>query len=275
MTLQGFSVPLSPQGRASAAPAPPWFYVGNLLLFDFWADPEAVAAVLPPRIEPDAEDPGRCSAYFVDWQYASAGGQEPLDPVRSQYHELILLVNGRFRGAPVSTCPYIYVDMDASLVRGWIQGWPKKLGTVHTTRTFGLPTPAAPLVEPGARFAGTLSVGGRRIAEGSVTLEGVSEDPQYLGRRPIVNVRHFPQLASAQQRRPAVHELVRSILGDVQRSEVWEGSCQLAFFDAPDQELSALNPVRVGRGYRYTTAFRVDDLEVLESLVPQPTTVAG
>jgi acetoacetate decarboxylase len=264
--MKGFSVPLSPEGRAGLTPPPPWFYVGNLLAVDYWAAPDAVAAILPPGLEPDPDDPGRCGAFFADWQYASARGDEPLDPVRSQYHEFILLVNARYRGESVSTCPYIYVDKDVSLARGWIQGWPKKLGTVHTTRVFGLESPAAPLVEPGGAFGGTLSVNGRRLAEAMVRLEAVSADPLLLGARPVVNVRHFPRLSAGLHDKPAVHELVRSVLSDARRSQVWEGAAELRYYDAPDQELAALQPVRVGRGYRYTTAFRVDDLIVLENL---------
>ena len=265
--LKGFSVPLSPEGRATLTPTPPWFYVGNLLVIEFWADPDAVAAVLSPGLVPDDDDPGRCTAFFVDWQYASERGDEPLDPVRSQYHEFILLADARHRGRAVSTCPYIYVDSDASMARGWIQGWPKRLGAIHTTRTFALPSPAAPSLEPGTTFAGTLSAGGRRLAEGAVTLQAVSVDPVVLGSRPIVNVRHFPRLDGGGRRAPAVHELVRSILADVQRTDVWEGTARLDLFDAPDHELFALRPQRVGRGFRYTTSLRVEDLEVLEPVV--------
>ena len=53
MPLKGFSLPLSPEGRASLTPLPPWHYVGDILAVDFAADPAAVAAVLPPGLEPD------------------------------------------------------------------------------------------------------------------------------------------------------------------------------------------------------------------------------
>jgi hypothetical protein len=85
--MQGFSVPRSPQGRTSLTPPPPWFYAGNLLLIDYAADPQAVAAVVPPGLAPDPGDPGGCTAFFVDWQYASTSGEELTDPVRSQYHD--------------------------------------------------------------------------------------------------------------------------------------------------------------------------------------------
>jgi Acetoacetate decarboxylase (ADC) len=285
MPLKGFSVPLSPEGRASLTPVPPWHYAGEVLAVDFEADPVAVQAVLPPRLEPDPNDPGGCVAFFVAWQYASESGEEYLDPARSQYNEFVLLVNAVYRrrheaageaaGGPgrgaaqsVHTCPYIYVDKDTSMARGWIQGWPKKHGEVHTTRAFPLASKAAPRVEPGGRFGGTLAATGRRLAEAVVELEKVSDDPVYLGKRPVVNLRYFPQLAGGGKAKPPVCELVRSIMSGVQRTEVWEGGATLDLFSAPDNELDVFRPVAVRRGYRYGMTMTIDDLEVLEALAP-------
>lgn len=266
MPLKGFSVPLSPEGRASLTPTPPWHYAGDLLVVDFEAEPAAVAAVLPPGLEPDPQDPGGCVGFFVAWQYASEDGEEYLDPARSQYNELLLLANAVYRGAAVQTCPYIYVDKDAAMARGWIQGWPKKYGEVHTTRAFPLASKAGPRLEAGGRFGGTLAANGRRLAEAVVELEKVSADPVYLGKRPVVNMRYFPQLAGGGAARPPVYELVRSIMSGFQRTEVWEGSASLRFFPAPDNEIDALQPVAVRRGYRYSMSMTIEDLEVLETL---------
>jgi hypothetical protein len=264
--MQGFSVPLSPRGLASLTPTPPWFYAGNLLVVDYAADPGAVEEVLPPGLTPDPDDPGGCVAFFADWQYAGRDGGEAADPARGQYQEFLLLVNAFHEGAAVHTCPYIYVDKDNAMARGWIQGWPKKFGQVHTTRPFPLPSPAAPQVAAGGRFGASLSANGRRIAEATVTLVGVSPDPVFLGRRPVINVRHFPRLTAGWHGRPAVHELVRSQFSRVARTDVWEGAATLAYFAAPDAELDALAPRLVRRGYRYSTAFQVDDLDVLADL---------
>ena len=266
MSLKGFSVPLSPKGRASLTPMPPWHYAGDVLVVDFAADAAAVAAVLPPGLEPDAQDPGGCVAFFVAWQYASEGGEEYLDPARSQYNELLLLVNATYGGTRVQTCPYIYVDKDTSMARGWIQGWPKKFGEVYTTRASPLPSKAAPQVAPGGRFGGTLAANGRRLADAVVELERLSDDPVYLGKRPVVNMRYFPQLAGGGLAHPPVWELVRSVMSGVQRTEVWEGSASLDFFAAPDNELDALRPVTVRRGYRYSMTMTIEDLEVLRTL---------
>lgn len=44
------------------------------------------------------------------------------------------------------------------------------------------------------------------------------------------------------------------------------GEATLAYYAAPEQELDALAPVQVRRGYRYSSAFQVDDLDVLKDL---------
>ncbi len=67
MTLKGYSAPRSPEGRSSLVPAPPWHYVGDMLVIEFWADPAAAAAVLPEPLEPHP-DGGRAAAMFIDWQ---------------------------------------------------------------------------------------------------------------------------------------------------------------------------------------------------------------
>jgi hypothetical protein len=49
-------------------------------------------------------------------------------------------------------------------------------------------------------------------------------------------------------------------------SEVWEGSATLALHGAGHEEIDALAPVRLGRGYRFTFAYTVDDLETVREL---------
>lgn len=258
--LKGFSLPLSPEGRASLVPAPPWHYVGTLLVIEYWADPAAVAAVLPPGIEPRADDPGRAAALFVEWQSCRDDRQELTDPSRSQYNEFFLVLNGMLDGREVTTCPYIWVDRDFALMRGWMQGFPKKLGSVWITRTYGMDGPADPGVRPGSTFGGTLAANERRLAEGTVTLERVSAGGPVHNDPPLVNVRHFPRLAAGRHQDPAIHELVGALSHTRAASEIWEGSATLELFPAPNEEHTALAPVRVGKGFRFSFQYTVDDL---------------
>jgi acetoacetate decarboxylase len=246
-------------------PYPPWHYAGDFLVIEFWAEAGAVQAVLPAGLSPHP-DPGRCAAIFADWQSCSQGGAELVDPARSQYREFFVVCNALLGEEEVTTCPYIWVDRDFALARGWIQGFPKKLGSVWMTRRFGLDCAADPGVRAGAVYGGTCSAGERRLAEGTVTLERVSPEGPTHNAPPLLNVRHFARLEAGRHDEPAVHELVRARSRERVLSEVWEGAATLALFEAPAEELAALAPVSVGKGFRFSFGYTVDDLEIVAQL---------
>jgi len=264
-----YAVPLSPRGLSSIAPPPPWHYSGDFLIVEFWADPAAVAAALPAGLTADPNSPGHATAVFVDWQFTGEN-DELLDPARYQYREFFLLVDALHAGQPVAYCPYIFVDNDSAMMRGLIQGFPKRLGAVHQTRTFAAPSPAAAPVAPGARFAATASTAGQRIARAEVGLTEKVDDPAKIGiaGRPIVNLRHFPRLAAGQHENPAVHELVMSLVDNPRIADPWMGEGQLSLPVAEGEEISDLAPVRVGAGYRLSMAYTVTDLKTLGDVTP-------
>jgi acetoacetate decarboxylase len=121
-------------------------------------------------------------------------------------------------------------------------------------------------VRAGAVFGGTLAANDRRLAQGAVTLERVSESGPTHNDPALVNVRHFPRLAAGQHDDPAVHELARARSRDRSISEIWEGSASLELFPAPNEEHTALAPVRMGKGFRFTFAYTVDDLATVKEL---------
>jgi acetoacetate decarboxylase len=259
-----FAVPLSPRGLSSIAPPPPWHYSGDFLLVEFWADPAAAAAVLPKGLSMDPASPGHATALFIDWQF-TAQDDEMLDPARYQYREFFILIDALYDGKPVSYCPYIFVDNDSAMMRGLIQGFPKRYGQVHQTRSFAALSPAAAPVAAGTRFAATASASGQRLARAEVRLEQAVADVSKLSiaGRPVVNLRYFPRLAAGEHQTPAVNELVMSIMDNAQIADVWSGEGKLTFPLAEGEEISDLQPVRVGAGYRGSMAYSVTDLKTL------------
>jgi len=258
VTPRGYTGPLSPDGRASLVPPPPWHYSGDFMIAEYRTDPRAVAALLPAELEP-AADPGAVAAIFADWQSCSADGRELIDPIQSQYHEFFIVVGARFRGAPVSRCVYIWVDKDFAMYRGWIQGFPKKLGSIHMTRTFAAGR-AAPRIEPGARFGATCAANDRQIARMTLALEHVSETGPTVNDPPMHNSRHFP---AAQGTRPDVFELVRAGGYDRDATEIWEGTAELRLFEDTLEDLQAIAPQQMLRGYRFSFGYTVDGVEVV------------
>lgn len=263
MSLQGFTVPRTSTGRASITQPPPWHYVGDFLVVDYWADPEAVQAVLPEGLEPHP-DAGRCAAVCADWQSCSESGEELLDPVRSHYKEYFIVINALLDGEEVTTCPFIWVDQDFALARGWIQGFPKKLGSIWMTRTFGTNLVADPGLRPGARHGATCSANGRAMSDMTLTIEGESDEGPRHNDPPIVNMRYFPRLTAGRHDEPQVHELVRAVSRDREVSKIMTGPATLNLYSAPGEEHHTLAPVEIDRGYRLTFGYTVDDLEVVK-----------
>lgn len=263
--LKGFHSPLTPEGKSTPNPVPPWHYSSDFLAIAFWADPARVRALLPPGLDPDAGADGHAMAFFYDWQFTGAN-DEYLDPARYQYREFFILVDALLDGAPVSYCPYIFVDNDAALARGWSQGYPKRLGQVFQTRLHAAPSLAAPQLAPGARFAGSMSASGRRLAEGLVVLDSPLADPAALGQRPIVNLLHTPRLAAGMRDRPAVHELVMNVPRETRIEQAWVGQGKLVLPEVDGEEMSALAPLRCGAGIRASMSYIVDDLKTVKRL---------
>src|SRR5580658_8158558 len=137
--LKGFSVPLTPQGKSALAALPPWHYSSDCIAIEYSTDPAAVAALLPPGLTPDTKSGGRAFFWFLDLQFTGSN-DELTDPARYQYREAFALVEAIFDGQPVNYCPFIFVDNDAAIARGWAQGFPKKLGSVFQTRSFSAPS---------------------------------------------------------------------------------------------------------------------------------------
>lgn len=261
--IKGYSLPLTPKGNSSIVPAPPWHYVGNVLAIEYEADNKNIAAFLPEGLEPASN---QCAVYFIEWQYCSELGEEHLDPVNSQYKETIILVSAKYNGAPVSYCPFIWVDQDLSLMRGLIQGWPKQIGETYITRSYNLPSKAAAKLDNGGKFGATLSVKGRRLVEARITLNEKTETLPNPAFAQAVNLRHFPELVKGKHNQPLIHELVQLKSRDLYVSPIWKGNAKLDFFDHPFIELPDLKPISVNNGYYFSVALTVDDLVQLKDL---------
>lgn len=262
--LKGFSVPLTPQGKSAAAHLPPWHYSSDCMAIEYWTDPKAIEALLPPGLTADTASNGRAFFWFLDWQFTGSN-DEITDPARYQYREAFVMVEARHGDIPVNYCPYIFVDNDAALARGWAQGYPKKLGSVFQTRTFAAPSAAAAPLAPGSRFGASLAAHGERLATARIQLEERVPDPMTVFNRPSTMRRYFPTLVAGQQDKPAVDELVLSLTDDIAIVDVWAGAAELSLPVVAGEDMHMIAPLKVGRGYRLGMAYSVTDLRILKN----------
>src|SRR5512141_1681323 len=179
--LKGFTPPFTPRGLASLVPPPPCHSAGWLLNVDFECDERSAAGFVPAQL---GVATGRGAIHFADWQ-ATTDGSELLDPIFSQYRETIVVLElERPDGTAANFCPLIYVDQDVSLLRGLLQGWPKKLGSTWITRSLPLDHPAAAPLRAGTRLGASLGVKDRRLAEARLVLTGRPGEPIGFAARP-------------------------------------------------------------------------------------------
>ena len=261
--LTGFTVPLTPGGKSALATLPPWHYSSDCIAIEYWADPAAIAALLPPGVVPDSKAGGRAFFWFLDWQFTGSD-DEVTDPARYQYREAFALVEAIFEGTPINYCPFIFVDNDAAIARGWTQGFPKKLGSVYQTRSFSAPSPAAAPLGRGSRFGASLAAHGERLATARIQLEERIADPSTVFNRPTVMRRYFTQLVAADQSKPPVNQLTMSLTDNLAIVDVWAGSAELRMPEVQGEEMHLIAPLRVGRGYRLGMSYSVTDLRILK-----------
>ncbi len=232
---QSFTAPFTLHGRAALVPPPPWHFAGWLLNMGFDYDANSAHTLVPPQA---GRPTGAGCVHFADWQ-ACTDGRELLDPVLSQYRETIIVLEiERPSGERCMYCPAIWVDQDISLLRGLLQGWPKKLGSTWLTRSLPLAHPAAAPIAAGTRLGASLAVKDRRLLQAQATLTGADAPALGFLAAPTLGAVGWPDL-----RQPAALpalELVRPDIG-ARVSPGWHAAdATLALFEHPGEELSQL-----------------------------------
>ena len=244
--MGAFLFPQTPSGDSSLIPPPPWHYSGEMLTVEYRTDPSQVEALLPAGATLAAKDPGAVALIWADWQSSGDDFAEILDPVRSQYKECFAVIRCEWEGETWSRCPYIWVDKDFALVRGYHQGYPKKLGDIWMTRPITVGK-AGPRLEPSGRFGATISASGRRIAHAEITLREPADSPGFVNGHPMLHNRRWPRIESDGSN--SMDELVTMRGYDGEIADVWAGEASLELFESPTEELSLLAPQEIVAGY--------------------------
>ena len=244
--MGAFLFPETPSGRSSLIPPPPWHYSGEMITVEFRADPGRVAELLPDGAELVDDDPGAVALIWADWQSSGDDFAEILDPGRSQYKEVFAVIRCKWDEQIWSRCPYIWVDKDFAMVRGYHQGYPKKLGDIWMTRPITVGR-AGPRLEPGGKFGATVSANGRLVAQATLTLTEQVAAPGFVNGHPMLHNRRWPAIESDGTN--SMDELVTMRGYDGEVADVWAADATLDLFATPTEELARLEPLDIIGGY--------------------------
>jgi hypothetical protein len=166
--------------------------------------------------------------------------------VLSQYRETIVLLElTRPDGRAANFCPLIYVDQDISMLRGLLQGWPKKMGSTWLTRSIPLDHPAGAPLREGTRLGATLTVKERRVVEARLMLTGRPGEPIGFAARPTYGTVGWADLTRPAE--PPELRYLRPVVSSRVGGAWHEATAELAFLDTPREELADLGLRRASR----------------------------
>jgi acetoacetate decarboxylase len=227
----------------------------------FRADVDRLQALLPNVLRADE---GLCMSYIGAFHSASEKRpQDMLDnPDASQYRETGLWIACTYKGRPGWFPGFVWVDKEWSLLRGWLNGYPKKLAHVAFGRPHRL-NPVTRELGPGAVLGGVCSRHGHTLMRLGLTVQHAAEASDLPSRPATFGHRHFPALHPSQT---AVSELVEVNRSDLTITDVWQGEPRLTLGSAPDEELEWFTPREILSGFAYSYGFRIAGARVIDEI---------
>ena len=186
-----------------------------------------------------------------------------LNPERAIYRECLVLLSCSYEGSPGYFVPHIWVDNDFTLVRGFVQGFPKKLGRIHITKLHDL-NPKVGGRRIGAKVKGICEAHGERIIEGSLvfTRKALASE---LPPLKFFLMRHFPDIENPDK--PAIHEITSSVVTDVRFGDVWAGESRVSFMESNFEEVAELGHIEMLGGFYYSMGMTINGGKVLHKYV--------
>ena len=152
----------------------------------------------------------------------------------------------KYQGKIYSRCIYIWVDKDFSAARGQFQGYPKKIGSIHLTRSTTVGK-AGPRLQPGGIFGATLAAYDHRLVQAKFTIESESDHAGFVNALPMLHNRWMPAIEC--NGKDSLNEVVTMSGFDAEIGLTFKGSFELELFSSPVEEFHLLEPEELIKGY--------------------------
>ncbi|BBL46983.1 MULTISPECIES: acetoacetate decarboxylase family protein [Metallosphaera] len=261
-----FTMPITRTGRSQTVFPPPWYYgvtyIASHVKFS------GAEQIIPEFMKTDGEG-WVYIAEFVstaesNWDYMY---QEP-DLV--QYMEGAIGLKVEYKGKNYLYFPYMWVDKDWALVRGWLDGYPKKIANIRMTKLHPL-LPKYNRPETGLKMGGYVTRGGGVMLRLRVELEEKTDSLPLKNFGPFINVRRF---ASRGEGEDDVYEIVSRLRDESRYGEIWKGTAEVELGGYVNDEVNVISVDQIYGGYYYTLYFRVTKTVLLDKVRGQLERVA-
>lgn len=260
--MKPFTHFLTPLGRGSVVEEGPWHYGIDYITVYFRADPELLQQLLPQKLK--VVD-GTSVAYVSEFVSVSEKNPEAYytDPSQTIYREAGVGVMCRYGDRTGVFYPFMWVDRDWAMIRGWLNGYPKKIADEIVMTRFHSHNKIIGLPREGVKVSGYCTRHGSRLLTLLVELKRAGGVEDLIRFGSTFGVRHFPTTHGSQT---GVNELVEVIKTNMQASGIWVGDAELRLGESPAEELEFIKPLEVIKGLYYKAGFTIEGARVLERL---------
>lgn len=236
-----WTTPYSKSGRSALVPAGPWSY--GMEAISVHAMLSGFEELLPENMESEGEG----YVYFAEIISQSPNFPE-LNyeaPGLVQYRELAIFLKVKYGGRVLAYCPFMYVDNDVSLLRGFVAGFPKKLAVIDITREH-------PLLEQ-KKFGGVAMRGGYGLAK------MVVEPMEEVESNPLDGFGSWMLYRFAEPM--GVKEFVE-IVPEVSYAKIERGNAELKLYSGINDELPVVKEI-LG-GYRFSALLKIREIKKVQ-----------
>ncbi len=260
--MKGFTHFQTPSGKASIVDEGPFHWGIDYITVYFKSEKESLQRLLPHGLR---ISDGSGIAYVGEFISVSEKSPDAvyLDPAQTVYHEAAIGLSCTYAGKPGVFFVFMWVDKDWSLIRGWLNGYPKKIADdIVMTKLHPL-NPLTGGVKAGSQLSGYATRHGERVltVQVKVNRKGSSDDVIRFGS--TFGLRLFPATHPSQTH---VQELVEVSKSSPTVDDVWVGDGELRLGDLYGEELGLLQPLQVSYGCVYRTGFTISGSKVLNQL---------
>ncbi|MYA30462.1 MAG: hypothetical protein F4Y31_04425 [Gammaproteobacteria bacterium] len=264
--MAGYTRPFTPNGEASMLEPLPWRFAGNLLLFHFRADPDAIAAYLPEPLTPS--DPPDEAYVWSPHLKCYPEGVEPADwpAARSHYDVAVIGLPCRLHGERTMFSTFQWCNRDWLVLLSWFLGACSKLAEIETSGLHPLLPGMTQDGGVGTRLKRVVSRNGEAVMRMEFEPQraiDLAELEFYTRNLPLTCMRHVPDCHVPPLGKPLVHDLTQMVMSGLEQGETLAGEGTLEFCPADNEELMPLAPKEVLGAYWMPMGFLLDGVRIV------------
>ncbi len=237
--------PFTKSGKSALVAEGPWIYALDAIAVHAMCEKKRLEHVVPESLKPTEE----VYIYFADIISHSPKFPELnyQAPGLVQYRELAVFIKVEFEGKNYAYCPFMYVDNDVSLLRGYIVGFPKKMAVIDITKQH-------PMLEIKKR-------GGTAMRAGYNLMKLIVETNKDTDSNPLDSFGNW--LLYRISIPMNVREFVE-VIPDVEYGHLSKGDADLEVGGGVNDELEFLEYANVITGYSFSAILKVSAINVLK-----------